>query len=220
MLFSLFISFCHYDILNPAVFTGFDNYRLMFSDDRLVPIALSNTLYMMIGVPVGMAASLAVAMLLNQNIRGMAAWRTFFYLPAIVPMVAASILWIWIFNPQGGAINLLLEKFGVDGPRWLQSANWSKPSLIIMGLWGAGGGMIGPSIAIGVQVLHSGAAAAGMAAVALGTAYTVARTFYTRIAGGRRRVLRELCDRLAQQARESMESGLLPPVPERRRLRE
>ena len=142
MLFSLFISFCHYDILNPAIFTGTENYRLMFSDDRLVPIALSNTLYMMIGVPVGMAASLAVAMLLNQNIRGMAAWRTFFYLPAIVPMVAASILWIWIFNPQGGAINLLLEKIGVEGPRWLQSANWSKPSLIIMGLWGAGGGMI------------------------------------------------------------------------------
>ena len=89
-----------------------------------------------------MAASLAVALLLNQNIRGMAAWRTFFYLPAIVPMVAASILWIWIFNPQGGAINLMLEKIGVEGPRWLQSADWSKPSLIVMGLWGAGGGMI------------------------------------------------------------------------------
>jgi len=142
MLFSLLISFCHYDILNPAIFTGMENYKLMFSDDRLVPIALGNTLYMMLGVPLGMAASLAVALLLNQNIRGMAAWRTFFYLPAIVPMVAASILWIWIFNPQGGAINLMLEKIGVEGPRWLQSADWSKPSLIVMGLWGAGGGMI------------------------------------------------------------------------------
>jgi multiple sugar transport system permease protein len=142
MLFSLFISFCHYDILNPAVFTGLENYKLMFTDDRLVPIALTNTLYMMIGVPLGMAASLGVALLLNQNVRGIAAWRTFFYLPAIVPMVAASILWIWIFNPEGGAINLLLERFGIDGPRWLQSADWSKPSLIVMGLWGAGGGMI------------------------------------------------------------------------------
>ncbi len=142
MLFSLLISFCHYDILNPAVFTGLENYKLMFTDDRLVPIALTNTLYMMIGVPLGMAVSLGVALLLNQNIRGMAAWRTFFYLPAIVPMVAASILWIWILNPQGGTFNLLLEKLGIQGPLWLQSANWSKPSLIIMGLWGAGGGMI------------------------------------------------------------------------------
>jgi hypothetical protein len=85
---------------------------------------------------------------------------------------------------------------------------------------GAGGGMIGPSIAIGAQVLHSGAAAAGMATVAIATAYTVARTIYTRIAGGRRKVLRELCHRLAQQALESMEGTRLPPEPDRRRLRE
>ena len=143
MLFSLFISFCQYDILNPATFTGLENYKLMFTDDRLLPISLANTLYMTLGVPLGMAASLAVALLLNQTIRGMAAWRTFFYLPAIVPMVAASILWIWILNPQGGAINLLLEGLGIsDPPRWLQSAQWSKPALIVMGLWGAGGGMI------------------------------------------------------------------------------
>jgi ABC-type sugar transport system permease subunit len=142
MLFSLLISFCHYDILNPARFSGIENYRLMFTDDRLVPIALGNTLYMAMGVPLGMAASLGVALLLNQNIRGMAGWRTFFYLPAIVPMVAASILWIWIFNPQGGFVNLMLERVGIDGPRWLQSADWSKPALIVMGLWGAGGGMI------------------------------------------------------------------------------
>jgi multiple sugar transport system permease protein len=142
MLFSLLISFCQYDILNPAVFTGVDNYRLMFTDDRLVPISLVNTLFMMIGVPLGMAVSLGVAMLLNQNIKEMAGWRTFFYLPAIVPMVAASILWIWILNPEGGAINLVLEHLGIQGPLWLQSANWSKPALILMGLWGAGSGMI------------------------------------------------------------------------------
>ena len=57
---------------------------------------------MTIGVPLGMAVSLGIALLLNQSIRGMAGWRTFFYLPAIVPMVASSILWIWILNPQGG----------------------------------------------------------------------------------------------------------------------
>jgi multiple sugar transport system permease protein len=89
-----------------------------------------------------MAASLGIALLLNQSIKGMAAWRTFFYLPAIVPLVAASVLWVWIFNPQGGLLNMALGMIGITGPGWLQDADWSKPSLILMGLWGAGGGMI------------------------------------------------------------------------------
>jgi len=72
----------------------------------------------------------------------MAVYRTFFYLPAIMPAVAASILWIWIFNPQQGILNALLAKAGIAGPAWLQNQYWSKPSLILMGLWGAGAGMI------------------------------------------------------------------------------
>ena len=142
MLFSLLISFCDYDILNPPRFVGLHNYAWMVSGDNLMPLAMWNTLYMVIGVPIGMAVSLAMAMLLNVKVRGIAVWRTCFYLPAIVPMVAASILWIWIFNPQGGLLNQFLALLGIEGPLWLQSPNWSKPSLIVMGLWGAGGGMI------------------------------------------------------------------------------
>jgi multiple sugar transport system permease protein len=109
-----------------------------------------------------MTAGLAIAVLLNLKIRAMAVWRTFFYLPAIVPMVAASILWVWIFHPQGGFLNLILEPilhgvswlanlvgglFGagpvsVRPPMWLQDPDWSKPGLILMGLWGAGASMI------------------------------------------------------------------------------
>ncbi len=142
MLFSLLMSFCDYDILNPPRFVGFDNFIWLFTRDRLFPLSLYNTLFMVIGVPIGMIASLSIALLLNLKIRGMAVWRTLFYLPAIVPMVAASILWIWIFNPQGGLINRVLTILGFQGPLWLQSPVWSKPSLILMGLWGAGGGMI------------------------------------------------------------------------------
>jgi multiple sugar transport system permease protein len=69
-------------------------------------------------------------------------WRTFFYLPAIVPAVASSILWIWIFNPKAGLLNNVLASVGITGPNWLQSEHTSKWSLILMGLWGAGGGMI------------------------------------------------------------------------------
>lgn len=142
MLFALMISFADYDILSAPRLIGPDNYTRLVTDDRLFWISLWNTIYMVIAVPLGMAASLAIALLLNQAIKGMAMWRTFFYLPAIVPLVAASVLWIWIFNPQGGLLNGLLALIGIEGPRWLQDASWSKPSLIIMGLWGAGGGMI------------------------------------------------------------------------------
>ena len=107
-----------------------------------MPKALWNTLYMVIGVPLGMAMSLAIALLLNLKIRGIAVWRTFFYMPAIVPMVAASMLWIWIFNPAGRAAQPGAEMHRRSGPLWLQDPLWSKPAIIMMGLWTAGGGMI------------------------------------------------------------------------------
>jgi multiple sugar transport system permease protein len=114
----------------------------MFTEDKLFPVSMRNTLFMVLGIPLGLAVSLGIALLLNLSIRAMAVWRTFFYLPAIVPMVAASILWIWMLNPSGGLINLALGLVGVEGPRWLQSPEWSKPAIILMGLWGSGGGMI------------------------------------------------------------------------------
>ncbi|HMP90190.1 MAG TPA: extracellular solute-binding protein [Kiritimatiellia bacterium] len=142
MLFSIVISFCRYDILNPAVFTGLDNYWFMFTRDDLFWKSLGNTVFMVIGIPLGMAVGLGMAILLTQKVRGVAVWRTLFYLPSIVPMVAASILWIWIFNPQSGLLNGLLELIGITGPKWLQDKNTSKWALILMGLWTAGGGMI------------------------------------------------------------------------------
>lgn len=149
LLYSILMSFCDYDVLQPARWIGLENYRRLFdpvNGDELIPIAFANTLYMVIGVPLGMIASLALALLLNMNIRGISVWRTIFYLPAIVPGVAAYILWIWIFNPQGGVLNAalgpLFRLFGMDAPNWLGDAVWSKPALIVMGLWGAGGGML------------------------------------------------------------------------------
>jgi multiple sugar transport system permease protein len=142
MLFSIVMSFCDYDVIKPPRFVGLDNYAWMFQKDGLFGKSLHNTAFMVVGIPVGMALSLSMALLLNLNVRGIAVWRTFFYLPAIVPLVAGSILWIWIFNPQGGLINKSLEMIGVAGPKWLGDENWAKPSLILMGLWGAGGGMI------------------------------------------------------------------------------
>ncbi len=142
LVFSLFMSFCEYDVLSAPRFVGLSNYTMMFTEDHLFYKSLWNTVYMAIGIPLGMALSLGIALLLNYEVRGMAVYRTFFYLPAIMPAVAASILWIWIFNPHEGIMNDLLARVGIEGPAWLQDQSWSKPSLILMGLWGAGAGMI------------------------------------------------------------------------------
>lgn len=146
ILVSIVYSFCRYDVLHPAEFVGLENYARLFTDDPMFWKSLGNTAYMMLGVPVGMAAGLAIAMLLNTEAKGMRFYRTIFYLPAIVPMVASAILWIWVLNPEVGLVNSMLRMLGVgDPPNWLQSASWafgSKSAIILMGLWSAGSGMI------------------------------------------------------------------------------
>ena len=142
IFFSLIMSLCKYDVLSPPRFVGLHNYATMFAHDPLFYKSLWNTIFMALGIPLGMAVSLGIAMLLNYEIKGMAVYRTFFYLPAIMPAVAASILWIWIFNPQQGILNDTLARIGIEGPAWLHNQHWSKPALILMMLWGAGGGMI------------------------------------------------------------------------------
>jgi multiple sugar transport system permease protein len=142
IFFSIVISFTEYDVLHPATWNGLENFRRLLGQDHLLGVAVMNTLFMMLGLPLGMAAGLGIALLLNVEVRGIALWRTCFYLPSIVPAVASSILWIWIFNPQAGLLNSILASVGIQGPNWLQDPNTSKPALILMGLWGAGGGMI------------------------------------------------------------------------------
>jgi len=145
ILASLVYSFCRYDVLNPAEWIGLRNYTRLVADP-LFWKSLLNTIYMMLGVPLGMAIGLAIAMLLNLDVRGMKAYRTIFYLPAIVPLVASAVLWIWVLNPENGLLNSLLRMVGISRPPlWLQSSSWmlgSKAGIILMGLWAAGSGMI------------------------------------------------------------------------------
>ena len=97
---------------------------------------------MLLRIPIAMTLGLLLAMLLNRAMRGMTLFRTLCYLPAVMPAVAGFLLWIWVFNPTNGPLNGILRQFGIQGPNWLLDANWSKPSLMIMGLWGVGGSMV------------------------------------------------------------------------------
>lgn len=141
---SLYYSFCDYDAIRAPHWVGLENYHTLFFDDDLFWKSLWNTMYMVIvGLPIGLVAALAIALLLNQKVRGMAFYRTLYYLPSITPVIATSILWMWLLNPQIGLINILLKKLGIpNAPAWLTDPLWSKPALILMGLWGAGGGMV------------------------------------------------------------------------------
>ncbi len=142
IMFSLIMSFCEYDVFSPPRLVWLNNYVRMFTSEPLFFKSLWNTIFIALSVPLSMAVGLGIAMLLSYEIKGMAVYRTFFYLPAIMPAVAAAILWQWMFNPQEGILNAFLGYIGIDGPAWLQDQFWAKPAIILMLLWGAGGGMI------------------------------------------------------------------------------
>jgi len=118
---------------------GLENYVKLFSNDRRYFKSLSNTVYMVaIGVPATIIFSFLVALLLNAEVKGMSAYRTIYYLPTVVPPVAGTLLWMWLLNPQRGVLNAAIESFGVRSPGWFSDPTWSKPALILMGIWGSG----------------------------------------------------------------------------------
>lgn len=135
----VYYSLTRYSVLRPPRFVGLENYRFLLFEDELFWASLWNTVYYtFLAVPIWIVLALLMAILLNQKIKGMSIFRTIFYLPSIVPVVAASMLWLWILNPQYGLLNYLLAFVGISGPGWLASEVWSKPALIIMSTWGLG----------------------------------------------------------------------------------
>ncbi|RYG28787.1 sugar ABC transporter permease, partial [bacterium] len=151
MLASFFFSFTQWDVLNEARWVGTKNYADTFGSDWATAAkAFGNAVYLAaVGVPLSLFTGLGVALLLNAAARGMRFYRTAFYLPAIVPGIAAAVLWTWIFtaDPSKGLINgywstTISAWFNTEVPGWLGSAEWSRPALIFMGAWGAGSGML------------------------------------------------------------------------------
>jgi len=142
ILASLWYSFCSYSVLLPPVFVGFDNYAELAGDGLFWQSLWNTSCFAMGSVALGLVVSLGLAMLLNCRLRGQAVYRTLFFLPTLMPVVAGSMLWMWLFNADGGLINHLLGAIGIDGPTWLSNPFWIKPALILMTVWGAGHAMI------------------------------------------------------------------------------
>lgn len=147
ILASFYISFTTYDMISPPRFIGIENYMILFFNDNLFWASLGNTVYhVLIAIPLGMTVGITLALLLNAKIRGISIYRTLFYLPNVVSIVAMSLLWLWLFQPNFGLINEILapiyKLFNMEPLRWYASKDLSKLTLIIMGLWTAGGSMI------------------------------------------------------------------------------
>lgn len=138
MLFALYASFTDYSITREAQWVGTANYTDLFKDDRFFT-GLGNTLWMVVvKVPIVIVASLVIAMLLNIDVPGVSAFRTILYMPNVLSGAAAVFLWLWILTPNG-LVNNGLKLFNIEGPAWWADSQWTKPGLVVMGMWWIGG---------------------------------------------------------------------------------
>lgn len=143
MIASIYYSFTDFPVISPPVWAGLSNYRTMLTDDKIIGQALKvTTVYAVVSIPLNLSVGFFLALLLNQPIRGLTVWRTLYYMPSVISGVAVALLWQWIFNTDFGLANWLLSLAGIQGPRWLLDPGWALPALIIMSMWGVGGGMI------------------------------------------------------------------------------
>jgi multiple sugar transport system permease protein len=143
--FAFYISFHEWNIIKPdKPFVGLENYLRLIEDTRFHRAVL-NTLIFLVGVPLNLTCALAVALLLNTQVRGQAIFRTMFYLPVVTPLVVSSIIWKWLYQGDYGLLNYYLLKFGIIQEKifWLADPNLALPALILMGIWiGTGGPMV------------------------------------------------------------------------------
>ena len=142
-LATTFYAFTNFDGLNPPKFVGLANFVNLFTaDPQFWPSVKVTVWWVVFSVPLSIVVGILLALLLHQKVRGIGIFRTIFYLPAMVPFVGGSILFLWLFNPSGGPINAILSAVGIDGPGWFIDPVWARPTLLILSIWQVGSTMI------------------------------------------------------------------------------
>ncbi|WP_372662295.1 carbohydrate ABC transporter permease [Cohnella sp.] len=135
VLATFVISFSSWNLSDSFQFNGVDNYKELFHDPVFKQV-LGNTFYFtLVSVPIGIALSLFLAVFLNQKLALIRFYRAAFFIPVISSMVAITVIWQWIYNPEFGLLNYALSWFGIDGPTWLTSPKWAMPAVIIASIW-------------------------------------------------------------------------------------
>ncbi|MCU6708404.1 sugar ABC transporter permease [Paenibacillus sp. J5C_2022] len=139
LIFSLIISFFDWPIVGEVTFVGFRNYIEMFTQDSMFWSSLWVTVkFAALFVPLNIIIALALAMMLNVNMRGKAIFRTIFYMPSVISGVALAMIWAWVFSGEYGILNYFLSLLGMEGPDWLNSTTWAPVAIVIASLWGQG----------------------------------------------------------------------------------
>lgn len=139
---TIYYSFTDFDGVGAARWVGLANYSALFHDSLFWTSLYNTTYYTVFELPLSTLAALGLALLLNMDVKGRAIYRTIFYIPSIVPIVASCMIFVWMFNPATGIVNDILISAHIPAPSWFFSAFWSKPSLILLGLWGVGQPMV------------------------------------------------------------------------------
>lgn len=143
MIASLFLSFSRYDIISPPVFVGLENYIHLFQDELFYKSLSVTAYYVSLSVPFTIMCALLLAVLLNQKVKGLAFFRTFYYAPSVISGVSVAYLWAWLLNPDFGVVNsIIYDVFGIQGPKWFHSSTMVVPSMVLMQLTALGSTMV------------------------------------------------------------------------------
>lgn len=136
VVISMGASFTNWDGIAAPTFTGLDNYLQLFGGDPIFAEVLGNTLvFTVVSVPLTVALALVLALLANVNVRGTAFFRTAFFSPYVMNIVAIGFVWYYIYSPTNGILNSILRLFGIEGPEWLSDSFWVLPAIIVVSVW-------------------------------------------------------------------------------------
>ena len=142
IVFSLYMSFTYWDLTNIPRWAGIQNYLDLANDPRFWQSLKVTITYSVLALPLGLAAGLGLSLLLNLKLPGMNFFRTLFYIPSVIAGVAVAAIWMWTLNGQFGLLNYLLSFIGITGPDWLGDPNFALYALVLISLWGVGGGAV------------------------------------------------------------------------------
>ncbi|MGC8970880.1 MAG: carbohydrate ABC transporter permease [bacterium] len=143
MIASFVLGFTDWNVVSTPHLIGVGNFKKMFVEDFIFKKSIYATVYYSVGsVIASIIFAFLIALLLNQKVKGLPIFRTIFYLPSITPAIASAMLWIWLFNPDFGLLNQILQRFGLPRLLWIYDEKQVIPSLIFMSIWGMGGMMV------------------------------------------------------------------------------
>jgi multiple sugar transport system permease protein len=140
---SAYYSLTSYSILSPPTWVGGHNYAHLVTSDPVFRLSVLNSLaFAMMEIPATLVVGITIALLLNTRIRGMTVYRALYYMPVLIPEVAVAVVWRWVLSPRFGVINAMLRSVHLPEPGWLADPVWSKPSLVLIAVWGVGNAVV------------------------------------------------------------------------------